>query len=382
MLVTSRKKKVAVYLPGRILPKSVMVERQPLLFPENAGRSGVLTDSEIQDAVDRNWLISKDTFQQSALEASSYDIHVGLKGILGGAGGELDLVRTVMELGPGAYGGVISRERVSMPENMCARIGSKRALSYEGVILLTGSIVDPGYEGHLLFGLYNASQRKAYIRFNKKICNIVFERLSKAPEKIVQQDPSLRSGSFPDAFLTQMANMEVLPWMQISERVKQIETITKDIFDLKARYDDVLKPISELTESVRSLTKDVGSLTSQTKSIGEDVEKLNRIVEENSKQITQLTVNLGTVTGSIQSLQERSRGIEEGHRDQEKSVASLQATFGTFKVVAWIFWGILLVVFGALLPKIVDKVFSKPAPPSISMPAQQSPAATPGPTAK
>ena len=37
-----------------------------------------------------------------------------------------------------------------------------------------------------------------------------------------------------------MANMEVLPWMQISDRVKQIEQITKDILDLRARYDDVL----------------------------------------------------------------------------------------------------------------------------------------------
>jgi hypothetical protein len=95
-----------------------MPERQPLLFPDNAGRSGVLTDSEIQDAIDRNWLISNDTFQQSALEASSYDIHVGEKGILGGGGVELDLRKSVMELCPGAYGGVISRERISLPENM------------------------------------------------------------------------------------------------------------------------------------------------------------------------------------------------------------------------------------------------------------------------
>lgn len=350
-----------------------MVERQPLLFPENVGRSGVLTDSEIQDAVDRNWLISKDTFQQSALEASSYDIHVGEKGILGGGGVEFDLRKNVMELGPGGYAGVISRERVSLPENMCARIGSKRALSYEGVILLTGSVVDPGYEGHLLFGLYNASQRKAYIRFNKKVCNVVFERLSKAPDKVVPPDPNLKVGNFPDAFLTQMANMEVLPWMQISDRVKQIETITKDILDLKARYDDVLKPISDLTDNVKSLTKDVGALTMQSKSIGEDVEKLNRIVEENSKQITQLTVNVGTVSGSMQGLHERSHGIEETYRDQQKSVASLQTSFGTFKVVAYVFWAILLVLLGALLPKVIDRVLARPPAPNLAAPAQPGP---------
>lgn len=357
-----------------------MTVRQPLLFPDNAGRSGVLTDTEILDAVERNWLVSKDTFQQAALEASSYDVHVGEKGILGGGGVELDLRKNVMELCPGAYGGVISRERISLPENMCARIGSKRALSYEGVILLTGSIVDPGYEGHLLFGLYNASQRKVYIRSNKKICSVVFERLSKAPDKQAPSDPSLKMGNFPDAFLTQIANMEVLPWMQISDRVKQIETITKDILDLKARYDDVLKPISELTDNVKALTRDVSNLTIQTKSIGEDVEKLNRIVEENSKQITQLTVNVGTITGSLQGLQDKSRGIEESHREHEKSVASLQTSFGAFKIVAYIFWGILLVVLGAMLPKVIDRIIAKPAAPSISTPTEPVPVPTQVPT--
>src|SRR5438552_4270837 len=206
-----------------------MVERQPLLFPENAGVSGILVDKEIQDAIERNWLISKETFQQSSLEASSYDIRVGTKGVIGGDGVEIDLRKDAMELGPGAYGGIISYEKLWLPDNVCARIGSKRALSYEGVILLTGSVVDPGYEGHLLFGLYNASQRRVVIRQGKKICNVVFERLSKKADKAAPSNADLLAGNFPDAFINAMANMEVLPWMQINERVKQIEHIMKDI---------------------------------------------------------------------------------------------------------------------------------------------------------
>ena len=146
-----------------------MVERQRLLFADNASVSGVLIDTEIQDAVDRGWLISKETFHSSSLEASSYDVRVGAKGVVGGEAVEIDLRSRSMELGPGEYGGIISNEKFLLPENVCARIGSKRALSYEGVILLTGSTVDPGYEGHLLFGIYNASQRKAVIRLNKKL---------------------------------------------------------------------------------------------------------------------------------------------------------------------------------------------------------------------
>lgn len=336
-----------------------MVERQPPLFADNTGVSGVLIDGEIEDAVQRNWLVSKDTFQPSSLEASSYDIRVGLKGVVGGEGVEIDLRKNPMELGPGAYGGVISYEKLSLPDNVCGRIGSKRALSYEGVILLTGTIVDPGYEGYLLFGIYNASQRKVIIRYNKKLCNVVFERLTKAPERQAPADPSLKIGNFPDAFLDRMANMEVLPWMQISERVKQIENITKDIIDLKARYDDVLQPIRDLTENVKSLTQDVGTLTNQSKEIGSDVERLNRIVDENSKQISQLTANLGTIGGLVQGIAERTRGLEDSDRAQTQSMSTLQASFGRFQLLAYIFWAIVLLGLGAVLPSAIERLWPK-----------------------
>jgi deoxycytidine triphosphate deaminase len=336
-----------------------MLERQPPLFPDNVGVSGVLTDTQIQDAVERNWLISKDTFQPSSLEAASYDVRVGTKGVIGGEGVEIDLRRQAMELGPGAYGGIISYEKLTLPESVCARIGSKRALAYEGVILLTGTIVDPGYEGFLLFGVYNASQRRVIIRYNKKLCNIVFERLAKPPERLAPTDPSLKIGNFPDAFLDRMANMEVLPWMQISERVKQIETITKDIIDLKARYDDVLQPIRDLTENVKSLTNDVGMLTNQAKSIAEDVDNLNKLVGENSKQISQLTLNITSMGGMVQGLQERARGLEDTGKTQAQTLTNLQTSFGLFKVLVYIFWGLLLIGLGAFLPTIIERIWPK-----------------------
>ncbi len=209
----------------------------------------------------------------------------------------------------GANGGAQRNGGLVLPKDICARIGSKRALSYDGVILLTGSLVDPGYEGHLLFGLYNASQRRTDPA-RQKNCNIVFERLAQAPLKQAPSNPDLRTGNFPDAFIDRMANMEVLPWMQISERVKQIEQITTDILDLKARYEDVLKPIRDLTENVHSLTKDVTALTAQTRGIADDVSNLNKMVSENSRQVS----------------------------------------------LVYIFWALLLLGAGSLLPSVIRKL--------------------------
>lgn len=325
---------------------------QPELF---AGpTSGVLADSEIEAEVARGWLIAKDTFDRGSLEASGYDVRVGAKGVLGGEGREIDLRSDPIQLGPGAYCGVISQEKIRLPEHIVARIGSKRALSYDGVILLTGTVVDPGYEGHLLFGLYNASQRRVQIRQGRKICNIVFERLAKRADKPAPSDSSLRSGNFPDQFVDRMANMDVLPWMQISERVKQIEQITKDIIDLKAQYDDVLQPIRDLTKNVSALTQDVASLTQETRGIAKDVDDLSRLSSDNGRQITQLTSSLATLVGTIGGIQERTKGFEEIGKAHTEKLGTLGLEFGRLRLGAWFLWGLVILVVGVFARDVLE----------------------------
>lgn len=335
-------------------------KKPPELFPEDHPRPGSLTDVEIETAIGRQELIIKGTYVPSSLEASSYDVRVGKKGILGGVGIEINLDKEPMELAPGAYGGVVSLECLSLPANICAHIGSKRALSYDGVILLTGALVDPGYEGHLLFGLYNASQRRVIIRNGRKICNIVFERLSDAPNKQAPADPDLKTGDFPDAFVDRMANMEVLPWMQISDRVKQIEQMMHDIVDLKARYDDVLKPIRDLTSNVDNLTQDVSRLATQTTQLSRDIESLNALVSENSRQINQLTANLGIVVGEVKGIQQSAQRLEQTDQTRLTEITNLKATFGKFQILVYIFWAIVLVIVGAGLAELVRRSFHTP----------------------
>ena len=333
-------------------------QKEQELFDDASARPGILTDEQIRAGVSQSELISAATFQLNCLEASSYDIRVGSKGVLGGEGIERDLKAAPMDLPPGGYGGVVSLEKLHLPANICARIGSKRALAYEGIILLTGAVVDPGYEGHLLFGLYNASQKRVLIRAGRKISNIVFERLPQPVERLAPTDPNLLVGSLPDVFVDKMANMEVLPWMQISERVGQIEQITKDILDLKARYDDVLKPIRDLTGNVDRLTSDVTSLAAQTKGIADNVSNLNSLVRENSAQIGQLTTNIAVVDGNVKTVQERTGRIEDSQQIYSDKVTTLQSCFGHFQVLWYVIWTLVAIGVGAALPEIIRRIFS------------------------
>lgn len=115
---------------------------QKALFPEPSSGSTVLTDTEISEAVASGLLIARETFDQTGLESCSYDVRVGLKGILGGRGVEIDLRASALELGPGAYAGVLSLEKLVLRRDTFARIWR------EALLLLRGSnLPDRGDRG-------------------------------------------------------------------------------------------------------------------------------------------------------------------------------------------------------------------------------------------
>ena len=321
---------------------------QSNLFGKEA--SAVLINQSVRSLVDSGFLISKDTFDASLLESCSYDIRVGNWGVVGGSGQERDLTGEGLDLPPGGYAGLVSWEKFKLPLDTFARLGAKRSYSYDGIILLTGCLVDPGYEGHLLFGVYNASQKKYVLRRGAKICVVVFERLPKAVEQKVQINPDLLQGRIPDSYINKMANMEVLPWMQISERVKEIEKITSDILDLKQRYEDVLGPIRELTQNVDRISQDVDKLT-------ERASELREATGANAEQLRQVTVNLGTITSQLTASLKTAERAERVAEETTKSVSDLRVKFGRFSIAVYIGWTILVLAVGAGIPWLLQRIF-------------------------
>jgi deoxycytidine triphosphate deaminase len=327
------------------------------LFPSHEA-SAVLTASRIRELVESGRLISRDTFNANLLASCSYDLRVGDIGVQSGEGSEIDLTNGVMTLGPGGYAGIVSFEKLHLPLNVMGRIGSKRSYSYDGVILLTGTIVDPGYEGHLLFGIYNASQKRFVIRKNMKICTIVFEMLPRDAGDALHSDPDLRDGRIPNDFLNKMANMEVLPWMQISERVKQIELLTKDIIDLKARYDDVLEPIKTLTSNVSKVTDDVAALTSRSKEIANEIDKLADVTNANASQLGQLASTVQTLATEVRIARDHSDRAHESTKKHEDRIVDLDKRFSSFSLAVKVVWALVLIAVSVAATLLATRLLS------------------------
>jgi deoxycytidine triphosphate deaminase len=293
--------------------------------------------------------------------STSYDFRIGERAIVGGNSSETDLKRDRLVIEPGCYAGVISLEKVKLPNNVFAQIGSKRKFSYDGLILLTGSMIDPGYEGHLLFGLYNASTKKIVLPIRTKICNVVFHRLSKEV-KPVAPDPYLLNGEFPPEFLKQMANVEVLPWVKITEEVRRIQDLTRDIFDLKKQYNDVLKPIADLTTNVDKVNTDVKLLAEQIRTVSSQVGKLDEFSQTNAKLVNEIAVNVKALSSKV--------------GEQDKELRDVGTRVGRYRVFWTILWAIILIGVSVTVTLLVRKALPDGQPQRIPL-TNQTPAKNP-----
>lgn len=273
-------------------------------------------------------------FDPNSLQATSYDFRIGKKAIVGGQGNELDLEDKPLVIDPGSYAGIISLEKVKLPNNVYAQIGSKRKFSYDGLILLTGSIIDPGYEGHLLFGLYNASTKKVVLPKGTKLCNVIFHRLPKEV-KPVPPDAYLLDGNFPPDFLTKMANVEVLPWNKISEEVRRIQELTTAVLDLKAQYNNVLEPIKDLTKNVDKVNGDVKLLAEQIKTVSTQVNKLDQFSERNAQLVNEIGLSVKSLTGKV--------------GDQDRELRDVSTKLGSYGLLVKIGWGVGIAIISILL---------------------------------
>jgi dCTP deaminase len=85
---------------------------------------------------------------------------------------------------PGQFAFLLSKERVRIPSNAMALISMRTGIKFQGLINVSGFHVDPGYEGQLIYAVYNASPSAIQICEGDPIFKIWFcdlDNTSNAP---------------------------------------------------------------------------------------------------------------------------------------------------------------------------------------------------------
>ncbi len=127
-----------------------------------------------------------ENFSLDCLEGAGYDLRVGKiykiegSGFIGSADRRTPDAKEIpfseYTLEPDEYVLIETIEKINMPDDLAARVLPRSSLFRCGCSMIT-ALVDPGYNGVLIFGLRNVSKTNFVFEKNAKMAQIIFEEV-------------------------------------------------------------------------------------------------------------------------------------------------------------------------------------------------------------
>ena len=177
---------------------------------------------------------------------------------------ELKAERAVKLL-PGETIFVLTEEYICLPGNIRGRLEQKRKLGLDGIILFGGSAIDPGYEGYLQFGLFNAAGAEFPLERGKKLIGASFERL------LEEERPSHKPKAFKGFSADHVRAVKDFKPMNHASVQAKIDALES------AMHQDKNEIVTEMNVLVKGFE---AKIDGQIVTLGEDVKILKEDVNE------------------------------------------------------------------------------------------------------
>jgi dCTP deaminase len=184
----------------------------------------LLSDVEIRDAMKKKRIII-DPFNEPNLQPASYDLRVGKRALVSGMENEIDLEsKRSFTLKAGDFALMTTLERITLSKEVVGHIGMKSYYVRKGVILLAGLQIDPGWDGYLVLGMYNASPRNITLDYQSSICTVDFYALSVPASQPFVTGEEQKQGLIPKMDKDYLRTLETQTLSEMSESVRQLST--------------------------------------------------------------------------------------------------------------------------------------------------------------
>ena len=128
---------------------------------------------------------------------------------------------------PGQFAFLLTEETVCLPFNVTGFISIRATIKFYGLVNISGFHVDPGYEGKLLFSVFNAGPTRIQLKRGDEIFSIWLADLHNAISR-----KALVKGykDIPSKLITQISGKFTTAY----QLEKQIDKLKNDIASLKA----------------------------------------------------------------------------------------------------------------------------------------------------
>lgn len=186
----------------------------------------IMTDKEIRDAM-RTGDLEIEYFDDTNLQAASYDGRIGNRALIGGKDAEIDVERSrSITIQPGDFVLLITKEKLKLSNNIAGNLGLKSYYGRKGLVILAGLQIDPGFEGHLVIGGYNAAPRKLVLDYEAPFVTIEFHRLAAAVEKPYVSGEEQKRGEIPRIDKDYLRTLET---QSLSDLASDLRKLTQNV---------------------------------------------------------------------------------------------------------------------------------------------------------
>jgi len=203
----------------------------------------LLTDGEIKEIMQSKEL-EINPFEERMLQPASYDMRVGKKLLISGQEQEIDLEKHGSHtIKAGQFALITTHENVKLSNIVVGHIGLKSYYVRKGVVILAGLQIDPGFNGVLVLGVYNASSRGISLDYMSPLCTVEFHKLSKAVDAPFDRaDVSEQQrGYIPKADRDYLKHLETQSLSEMSESVRRL---SENVATLTKTVNKVIIPIT------------------------------------------------------------------------------------------------------------------------------------------
>ena len=190
----------------------------------------MLTDGEIRDALQTGEL-DIDPFADACLQAASYDFRVGDQAFLSGTDAVADVAnKGLVIIEPGEFAMITTRETVMCGPQYAAQLGLDSKYARQGLVLLSGPQIDPGFRGVLIVRVTNLAPRRITLTFEAPFLTVQFFRLARPVAKPYVGARQGQTGLGPNG----IAELSHPDSPTLGGMVNSLSTLASDVGDLKA----------------------------------------------------------------------------------------------------------------------------------------------------
>lgn len=181
---------------------------------------GFLTDKEIKD---KRAELFKKGFEPKQAQRASYDLSLGEEVYISGE----DCPRKLSESSPfvslprGQFALLMTKEYVSMPADHLGFISIRFGKKAQGLINVSGFHVDPGFEGKILFSVFNAGPSDVVLKYGEPTFMIFFYKLREPVEEAYEGE-RMRQEQLPTRLVTSVKGVSA-SLSDVDRRVSRIE---------------------------------------------------------------------------------------------------------------------------------------------------------------